>query len=192
MTDTNIERRVVSAEFRVVREADKPAQIEGYAAVFDSDSVDMGFIERLAPGCFKDALEAEPDVRCLIDHEGGLNTIGRTKSGTLELEEDETGLKSRCTPPDTQAGRDIVTLIERGDISQCSFAFSVSEDSWDYDSDPIRRTITRVGDLVDVSPVTYPAYPDTSVAVRKIQQHKQQRRGYPASVAAARARLAKD
>ena len=86
---------------------------------------------------------------------------------------DETGLRYEISPPDTQLVRDMVLApMRRGDISQSSFGFYVAEDDWkeDRDSGAVTRTITKVERLLDVSPVTYPAYPDTSVAMRKLQE----------------------
>ena len=84
--------------------------------------------------------------------------------GTLTLEEDPTGLLAVADIADTQAGRDLRTLVDRGDLSQMSFAFRVLDDEWDVDEDDnLTRTITKVRELFDVSPVTYPAYPDTSL-----------------------------
>lgn len=171
---TNTERRIHHAEMRVVNTDGKPPVIRGYAAVYEKPSEDMGFIETLQRGAFKNVLSRTPDVRCLIDHEGGLLVLGRTTSGTLKLWEDETGLGYECTPPDTTAGRDILTLIGRGDINQCSFAFSLADngDTWTLKDGTTYRTISEIGELFDVSPVTYPAYPDTTVAVRKLEQLK--------------------
>ena len=163
------------AELRIKREGDTPPQIEGYAAVFNKDSEDMGFIERIAPGAFKKALKTS-DVRALFNHDPNI-ILGRTSAGTLELKEDKKGLFMIVTPPDTQLVRDMVlTPIERGDITQQSFGFIVKADEWknlDNEKDTPVRTITEIGELFDVSPVTFPAYPDTVVALRSLTQMKQ-------------------
>jgi HK97 family phage prohead protease len=140
----------------------------GHAAVFDMLSEDLwGFRERIAPGAFADVLG--DDVRALWNHNADY-VLGRTKAGTLRIWEDAEGLGVEITPPDTQWARDLLVSIDRGDVTQMSFGFTVAEEEWTYppvESDELPlRTITRMGELFDVSPVTYPAYPQTTVAVR--------------------------
>lgn len=164
-----MERRVIpAAELRVVRSEDgsKVPTIVGYAAVFNRRSVDLfGFYEEVAPGAFADTLAAGDDVRALWNHDPNI-VLGRTKSGTLALREDDTGLWCEIQPPDTQQARDAVALIERGDVDQMSFSFRVLEDKWRIDADEsyVRRLVTVK--LYDVAPATFPAYPDTSIGVR--------------------------
>jgi HK97 family phage prohead protease len=164
-----MERRVLSAddvELRVVNE-DGKRKITGYAAVFGKQSVDLGgFIEVIEPGAFARALDEKHDVRCLKNHDPNL-VLGRTKSGTLTLEQNGKGLKFTVKPGDTQTARDTAEEIARGDIDGCSFAFRTLVDEWDYDQDPPLRTLKDM-ELFDVGPVTYPAYPDTSVAMRSL------------------------
>ena len=167
-------RVLKTAELRIVRkEDDSLPKIEGYAAVFNKDSEDMGFIERIAPGAFKKALKTS-DVRALFNHDSNI-ILGRNTAGTLELKEDKTGLFMSVTPPDTQLVRDMVlSPIERGDITQQSFGFTVDVDEWVHkDNEPSIRTIKEVRELFDVSPVTYPAYPDTAVALRSLDKIKE-------------------
>jgi uncharacterized protein len=167
-------RILKTAELRIVRKDDDSLpKIEGYAAVFNKDSEDMGFIERIAPGAFKKALKTS-DVRALFNHDSNI-ILGRTTSGTLDLKEDKTGLFMSITPPDTQLVRDMVmSPIERGDITQQSFGFTVDTDEWEHnDNKPSIRTITGIRELFDVSPVTYPAYPDTTVALRSLDKIKE-------------------
>jgi len=124
--------------------------VEGYAAVFDSVT-DIGpFQERIAQGAFSDVLD--DDVRLLINHDGV--PLARTSNGTLFY---------RATLSDTQAGQDLYKMIKRGDIDQSSFAFTIKEESRDADD---VRVIDKVGRLLDVSPVTYPAYQAASVYAR--------------------------
>ena len=157
------------AELRVKRAENEDPKIEGYAAVFNKLSDNLGFFrEKIKPGAFKTALKTS-DVRALFNHDANI-VLGRQSAGTLELKEDKKGLFMSATPPDTQAARDLMVSIERGDITQQSFAFSVKEDSWkEGDSEtgePEIRTIIEVKEIFDVSPVVYPAYPDTDVALR--------------------------
>jgi len=165
-------RILKTAELRVKRNGDELPKIEGYAAVFNKNSEDMGFIERIAPGAFKNALKTS-DVRALFNHDSNI-ILGRKSSGTLELKEDKKGLFMSVTPPDTQLVRDMVlSPIERGDVTQQSFGFTVQSDDWDYrDNEPSIRTITEIRELFDVSPVTFPAYPDTAVALRSLDNIK--------------------
>jgi HK97 family phage prohead protease len=144
------------------RAEDKLPMIAGYAAVFNTLSVDLwGFREKIAPGAFAGSLN--DDVRALWNHETGI-VLGRTKSGTLRLAEDDTGLAIEIDPP-ASAGNYIET-IKRGDVDQMSFAFRTLEQAWDEDDDGVLiRTLLKVK-LYEVSPVTFPAYPATNVGVR--------------------------
>ena len=152
-----------AVELRVseVRAAsDDTLTVSGYAAMFD-DITDLGYFkERIARGAFDGVME--DDVRLLINHTGV--PLARTTNGTLDLEVDETGLRYTARLADTTEGRDLYKLIKRGDISQSSFAFTIADE--DYDRKANLRTITKMGSLLDVSPVTYPAYPTTTVAAR--------------------------
>lgn len=142
-------------------------KIVGYAAVFNSPT-DIGgyFREQIAPGAFTAAIGRD-DVRALINHDENF-VLGRTTAGTLTLAEDEKGLRVEIVPPDTQAARDLMVSMERGDISQMSFGFIARKQQWDETGTTPLRTIQEA-DLFDVSVVTYPAYPDTSVAVRSLE-----------------------
>lgn len=170
----NKEVRVFEGEVEL-REAteDSPGKLVGYAAVFNKKSEDLGgFREVIKPGAFSSSLGTTPDVRALVEHSGGLSTIGRTTNDTLQLTEDRKGLKAEITPPDTQTGRDVLELVRRGDLSQMSFAFTVRDggDMWETNkSGNVLRTLTDV-DLFDVSVVAYPAYPDTTVAKRSLEE----------------------
>lgn len=169
---TTLERRFLPAtELRVEGSAPGGPRIMGYAALFNSDSEDLGgFVERIAPGAFADALETS-DIRALFNHDPNY-VLGRKRAGSLTVREDEKGLWMEIAPPDAQWARDLMVSIGRGDISQMSFAFRLANggDEWEQKAGaPMIRTIKRVKDIADVSPVTYPAYPDTSVAVRSKQ-----------------------
>ena len=160
------------AEIRVKKGA-KPA-IEGYAAVFDKRSVDLGFfVEMVRAGAFKRCLDSSPDVRGLYNHNPD-NMLSRTTNKTLKMAEDSIGLHYEMDLADTQTARDVYSLIDRGDISGCSFSFSIPDrangQSWNDSVDErgnyiLLRELKDV-DLYDVGPVTFPAYPDTSVDAR--------------------------
>lgn len=161
-------------------EDDKP-KVRGYAAVFNRESENLGsddyqFREIIQPGAFTDVLL--DDVRALLNHDPNY-ILARSKAGegTLRIGQDETGLWYEFDAPDTQAGRDLMESIKRGDIDQSSFSFTVRKDGqeWEEKSEGdgptfIKRTINKVARLFDVSPVTYPAYPDATVAVRSLQE----------------------
>lgn len=160
-----IERRTFTVRNIETREAeDGVMRLSGYAAVFNDSSVPLPFSERIAPGAFRKTLSETPDVRLLINHEG--LPLARTKNGTLELSEDEVGLRFDAELPDTTEARDLWTLIQRGDVDQMSFAFRVIRQKWS--ADRTERTLTEVS-LADgdVSVVTYPAYPTTTVEARE-------------------------
>jgi len=160
-----IERRTFTIKNVEARQAeDGTMRLSGYAAVFNNDSVPLPFIERIAPGAFRKTLTETPDVRLLINHEG--LPLARTKNDTLRLHEDETGLYMDADLPDTQAARDLYTLVERGDVDQMSFAFRVIRQTWNEGR--TERTLTELS-LADgdVSVVTYPAYPTTTVEARE-------------------------
>jgi len=144
--------------------------LRGYALKFNQ-RYDLGwFIEEIDRDALKEADMS--DVRALLNHDANF-VLGRTTSGTLRLSMDEVGLAYEIDLPDTQAARDLAVSVERGDISQSSWAFSIAYsddergDRWVEETDGKRyRTITKVERVYDVSPVTYPANPDTTVAKR--------------------------
>lgn len=144
-------------------------EIVGHAAVFDSLSQELGnifpFRERIAKGAFEKSIQTD-DIRALFNHDPNY-VLGRNKSETLTLEEDEDGLKVKILPPDTAWARDLCISIERGDVSQMSFGFLAEEEDWSDENGEDIRTLKRVR-LFDVSPVTFPAYIDTDVGVRSV------------------------
>ena len=159
------ERRTFTVRDIEARQAeDGTMRMAGYAAVFNEASLPLPFIEKIAPGAFSKTLQETPDVRLLANHEG--LPMARTKNGTMRLYEDETGLYFEAELADTQEARDLYTLVSRGDVDQMSFAFRVIRQNWSKDR--TERTLTEVS-LADgdVSIVTYPAYPATSVEARE-------------------------
>ena len=160
-----IERRTFTVRDVEARQAeDGTMRLSGYAAVFNDSSVPLPFKESIAPGAFRKTLSETPDVRLLINHEG--LPLARTKNGTMTLTEDDRGLLFNAEIADTQEGRDIYKLVQRGDVDQMSFAFRVIRQKWSEDRS--RRVLTEVS-LADgdVSVVTYPAYPTTTVEARE-------------------------
>ena len=162
------ERRfAVDAEMRV----DSAGRIEGYAAVFGQWSVDLGgFIEKIRQGAFATAITRD-DIRALFNHSADY-VLGRNTAGTLELSEDSTGLHFRVDPPATTWVDDLKISIGRGDINQASFGFWTISDEWNRPDDrnkPTERELIECG-LYDVSPVTFPAYPQTKIGIRSTEQ----------------------
>lgn len=146
-------------------------KLVGHAAVFNSLSEDLGgFREQILPGAFADAI-ASDDVRALFNHDSNY-VLGRNVSGTLRLAEDVRGLAIEIDLPDTPTIRDLVAApIERGDVSQMSFGFSVRPGGQDWAKDDEGRVVRSLKKLrlYDVSPVTFPAYRQTDVAVRELR-----------------------
>jgi hypothetical protein len=170
-TEGDRERRGVQEALELRAADGEAATIAGYAAVFNQETVIggglWGFRERIDAGAFTEALKTD-DVRALFNHDPNL-LLGRTESGTLRLKTDAKGLRYEVDLPDTALARDVRTLIQRGDVSGSSFGFTVEEDDWDESQVkkgklPL-RTILKAS-LWDVSPVTYPAYTQTTVSAR--------------------------
>ena len=163
------ERRYIKVQELRVDEDFGKMTLTGYSAVFNSLSEDLGgFREKIQPGAFKNAI-AKSDCRALFNHDANF-VLGRSTAKTLRLKEDKTGLLMECDLPDTQFARDLMVSINRGDITQQSFGFTVKTDIWEENRDKqeVTRTLTEIEELFDVSPVTFPAYPDTTVAKRSL------------------------
>lgn len=173
-----IERRTFSAKEMRAAEKDGRPVLEGMASVFNEYSEDLGgFVEIIEPGFFDEVLGN--DIRSLWNHDPNY-VLGRTKSGTLEVEQTESGLFQRTYPPvvdpdAAQWAKDLMVSIRRGDVDQMSFGFIVKStyrgdpedgDEWYVMGDKIIRRLKKGGakQLLDVSPVTYPAYPQTNVS----------------------------
>ena len=177
-----VERRIVGAvEFRATDDEKKP-QLQGYAAVFNkrSELIFGEFVEIIEPGAFSEAIP-KSDIRALQNHDPNF-VLGRTKSGTLEVSEDDVGLKTITTLPDTQYARDLLTVVRRGDVNQMSFSFTVAKGGVQWtveDDETIVRHILKVEELFDISPVTFPAYPDTSIAERELRDWQSARGPLP-------------
>lgn len=171
-----VERRHFAADgFTIEKRDDGVRKLIGHAAVFNSLSEDLGgFREQIAPGAFAEAISSD-DVRALFNHDPNF-ILGRNRSSTLVLKEDSRGLAIEIVLPDTQTVRDLVVApIERGDVSQMSFGFTVRPNGQDWAKDDegrVIRTLKRLR-LFDVSPVVYPAYPATDIAVRSFEAWRQ-------------------
>ncbi len=171
ITDEREIRAFTLTELRVDAGTEGKPTIFGYAAVFEQLSgVMWGWQEKIARGAFAKAI-VEDDVRALFNHDPNF-VLGRNMAKTLRMWEDIHGLRFEIEPPDTQVGRDLLESIRRGDIDQMSFAFRAIKEAWeelDKANDAgawAIRTLLEVK-LYDISVVTYPAYPQTSAAVRE-------------------------
>lgn len=181
-----MERRALVAPLEVRAES---RTIAGYAAVFNSET-DIGgmFREQIARGAFKPSLSG--DVRALFDHDTS-HVLGRTKAGTLRMTEDDHGLAVEIDLPDTQTGRDLRESMARGDIDGMSFGFRVTKQEWDESGEIPLRTIREV-ELFEVSVVTFPAYADTEVALRSLEDARKEVRQKNFNAAAKRLSMKAD
>jgi len=181
----SIERRFTSGavELRAAPDAPEKRVVRGYAAMFGKRSANLGtenyqFFEIIERGAFDEVLKH--DVRALFNHDPNLILArAREGKGTLTLGTDDTGLWYEFTPDGEQSyARDLVCALARGDVDQSSFAFSLVQEgqSWEEKTDGgktvVLRTIKKVSRLYDVSPVTYPAYPDATVALRSLEEYR--------------------
>jgi len=179
----NKERFISSAvEIRAAGDKSERA-ISGYTAKFKRRSRNLGgFVEQIAPGAFTKVLASKPDVRFFLNHDSN-KILGRTASGTLSVWEDSVGLCFRCSLPDTTDARDLYENVRVGNISQCSFAFSLDGNDkgaqeWsectdeDGNANVPLRTIYRVAVLQDLSAVALPAYEDTTVMIARALAEK--------------------
>lgn len=192
-----MERRNNTQPVRVETREDGKSVIVGYASVFYREGeagteYDLwdGVKERIGRGAFDRALKDKHDARGLFNHDPSL-LLGRVGAGTVRLSLDTLGLRYEIDPPDTQLGRDLLTSLGRGDVAGSSFAFVVRKDLivWGQDGQPDIRMVLDV-DLLDVSPVTYPAYEATTAGVRCTAATDEARASYEAAKAKRMADLA--
>lgn len=174
MEKTKKETRMLPmTELRVLDAEDATPVIEGHAAVFDSWSETLGgifpFKEIVRKGAFNESI-GKDDIRALFNHDPNY-VLGRNRSGTLELMEDDIGLRVRITPPETSWAKDVQVSIRRGDITQMSIGFVVEDDEWSTKDGMDIRELKKVT-LFDVSPVTFPAYTQTDVGLRALEGYE--------------------
>jgi HK97 family phage prohead protease len=165
------ERRYLDCSELRAADASGALKIVGYAAVFnaltDERMFGGAFREQIAPGAFARFLRTGRDVVALYNHDRNA-VLGRLSNGTLTLQEDETGLWMEIALPDTTLARDLHRLVQRRDVTQASFDFELPPggDRWERSGKTPVRTLVELG-LNDVSVVTVPAYPTTTVAARQ-------------------------
>lgn len=142
--------------------------ITGYAAVFNTPSNEMPWIEEIDPHAFDAVMKQKPDVRALWNHNPD-HVLGRTTAGTLELRLDSQGLAYTVKPPETTVARDLMISMRRKDVTQSSFSFICSRDQWTNNPDgTVTRRILEFSELLDVSPVTFPAFDAATSGVRSL------------------------
>jgi len=166
------ETRGFNTAFEVREEEGKQPIIEGYASVYDV-WYDCGWYqEKIDKGAFNDAI-MQSDIRALVNHDPNL-ILGRMKANTLMVSADEKGLRYIIQTPSTSYAKDLAISMKRGDIDQSSFAFTTLPDgeNWEIVNDQYLRTITKVDQLYDVSPVTYPASSATESFARSEKEIK--------------------
>ena len=170
MTEKIETRRLTVNDFEVRQgPAGDGMSFSGYAAVFNSDSEPLPFIERIVPGAFKRSLKSKNNIRMYLNHDSSM-LLATTRAKTLRLAEDERGLKVEADLPDTTIGRDLSTLIKRGDVDSMSFGFSVPARGDSWSDDGMVRELKEVR-LYEVSVVTgFPAYQATTASVRSLDK----------------------
>jgi HK97 family phage prohead protease len=163
-----IERRNITHEFRVSSAGEAP-RISGYAALFDTPSENLGgWTETIDPHAFDSVMSGNPDVRALWNHNPD-NVLGRTTANTLTLTIDSRGLSYVIDPPDTTLANDLMVSMRRKDITGSSFGFICKRDQWTDNQDgTVTRRILEFDEILDVSPVTYPAYSAATSQARSL------------------------
>lgn len=168
---------LANPEIRSANDSEARLHFTGRAVVYDSLSEDFGgWQEVIRPGAATRTLQRNPDVRLLLNHDANM-LLGRTASGTLRLTEDDEGVLVDADMADVSYARDLAVLIERGDLNQMSFGFWITNDSWSGSLHEVREFDLDGG---DVSPVTFPAYAETSAELRSLARKRlDEERGRP-------------
>jgi HK97 family phage prohead protease len=161
-------RRITSNDFELRQDQNGDGMsFTGYAAVFNSPSEPLPFIERIMPGAFSKTLKSRNNVRMYMNHDSSM-LLATTKAKTLRLSEDSKGLFVDASLPDTSVGRDLSVLMKRGDVNSMSFGFSVPTGGDYFSDDGMTRELRQIK-LFEVSVVTgFPAYTATSASVRSL------------------------
>lgn len=169
-----LERNLEQSQIEIRENDDGKRTITGYAVKWDMRSVKMGYWKRFQEvfkrGAFTDTLKND-NQKALWSHDTS-QVLGSTKNNTLRLSEDSVGLRFELDLPSTQLGNDAYELVKRGDVDGVSFGFSMQGESWDEaDPDNIIRSVTKAK-LMEISPVAFPAYPDSQVSARSYDPYK--------------------
>jgi HK97 family phage prohead protease len=165
---SKVELRQMQVQDLELRQDGGGSSFSGYAAVFDSDSEPLPFVEQIRPGAFKRTLSARNNIKMFVNHDDTM-VLASTRSGSLRLSEDNRGLRVDADMPDTTYARDLSTLMKRGDVDSMSFGFHVPRGGDEWSDDGQRRFLNEIA-LREVSVVTgFPAYESTSATIRKAQ-----------------------
>lgn len=172
-----MEKEIRNIQHQIKRTSEDSRTVEGLAVVFNQDSVDMGFIERIAPTAITEETIAKSDVFAYLDHNADRGVLARSNrgEGSLKLWLNEDGLHYRFEAPNTQLGDELLSYLSRGELNSSSFAFTVpaNGDSWAMRDGKHYRTINTIDRLFDVSPVFQPAYETTTSVKRRLDGFEQ-------------------
>jgi HK97 family phage prohead protease len=168
-----IEKEIRNWSVRAEAPKEDSRTVEGYAALFDTPSDGLDFTEIIDRNAF-DGVIARSDVFALLNHDNSRGILGRSKygKGSLELSIDERGLKYRFDAPKSALGDELIENLKRGEVNESSFCFDVTDEEWqedgldDHGYKKFKRTIRKIGNLYDVSPVYSAAYSATTVSLR--------------------------
>lgn len=166
--DNKKEVRNISSQVQVTGENEEKRIVEGYALLFDTPSDGLSFTEIIDRGALSGVLE-KSDVFALMNHDRNRGVLARSKfgKGSLCLSIDEKGLKYSFESPRSAIGEELLENIRRGEIGESSFCFDVEKEKWERMTDGNwKRTIEKIGNLYDISPVYSGAYSATSVYLR--------------------------
>ena len=171
-----MEKEIRNIQNQIKRYSEESRTVEGLAIVFNSDSQDMGFIETISPNAIDEDTIKRSDIFVYLNHDENRGVLARSRygKGSLQLSLESDGLHYRFEAPKTQLGDELLSYLERGEITTSSFAFTLPKeggDKWYRDSEgKLRRDIIKIDRLFDCSPVFEPAYLATSVSKRKLDE----------------------
>lgn len=171
-----MEKEIRNIQNQIKRYSEESRTVEGVAIVFNSDSQDMGFIETISPNAIDEDTIKRSDIFVYLNHDENRGVLARSRygKGSLQLSLESDGLHYRFEAPKTQLGDELLSYLERGEITTSSFAFTLPKeggDKWYRDSEgKLRRDIIKIDRLFDCSPVFEPAYLATSVSKRKLDE----------------------
>ena len=170
-----MEKEIRNIQNQIKRSNNEARTVEGLAVVFNSDSQDMGFTETISPNAIDEDTIKRSDVFCYLNHDENRGVLARSRygEGSLSLSLESDGLHYRFESPKTALGDELLSYLERGEITCSSFAFTVADggDRWFRDNEgKLRREIIKIDKLYDCSPVFEPAYLATSVSKRKLDE----------------------
>lgn len=174
MEQNKKEIRNITAEVTVDEESRK---VEGYALLFNVPSDGLDIEEIIEPRALDGVIE-KSNVFALLNHDERRGILARSKKGkgTLSLTVDGKGLRYRFDAPRTALGDELLEYLKRGEVTESSFAFTVAEDVWEKKGETWKRTIKKIDELYDVSPVYDAAYSKTTVYMRGKEQLEQELR----------------